>query len=169
MRFPGMCGTPIKCSFVQSMPTEPCFARPSLSFPTRYLPTTLRCVHHEVSPGLTSVASSACSSLSSLCLPPQGDAWQYQWWVPGHPEDLVGLFPSTKEYVSRLNYFFNESLTWPLGTFMPNPYYWAGERRLIFVYLRCVSFFLFGFPGRLLATTSPLWFVPPLWLRRQRT
>ena len=37
--------------------------------------------------------------------------------------------PDAARYVSRLNFFFAESLKWPLGTFMPNPYYWAGACR----------------------------------------
>ena len=32
-----------------------------------------------------------------------------------------------RRYVNRLNFFFAESLKWPFGTTLPNPYYWAGN------------------------------------------
>lgn len=62
----------------------------------------------------------------------ESNAWQYQWFVPGDPEGLVALFPSVQEYVSRLNFFFNKSLSWPLRNFMPNPYYWPGNEPDLF-------------------------------------
>lgn len=60
----------------------------------------------------------------------EGDGWNYRWFVPGSPEDLVGAFPSADVFASQLEMYMNNSLSWPLGSersWIPNPWYWAGN------------------------------------------
>ncbi|KAA0177021.1 hypothetical protein FNF27_01351 [Cafeteria roenbergensis] len=60
----------------------------------------------------------------------EGDGWNYRWFVPGAPEDLIGAFPSADVFASQLELYMNNSLSWPLGgerSWLPNPWYWAGN------------------------------------------
>jgi putative alpha-1,2-mannosidase len=60
----------------------------------------------------------------------EGDALQWLWFVPHDPGGLVALFPSSKDYVARLESFMHKSLSpkeggdWIGGTVLANAWYW---------------------------------------------
>jgi putative alpha-1,2-mannosidase len=57
----------------------------------------------------------------------EGDAVQWQWAVPHDAAGLLALFPSPDAYVAALTGLMANQTAWPLGTFLPNPWYWAGN------------------------------------------
>lgn len=57
----------------------------------------------------------------------EGDAWQWQWFVPHDVRGLVKLYPSAEVYAERLEVFFQNSTDWIFGNLLPNPFYWAGN------------------------------------------
>jgi putative alpha-1,2-mannosidase len=57
----------------------------------------------------------------------EGDALQYQTFVPHDPAGLLSLFPSPEAFVEALQTLQANQVKWPLGTAMPNPWYWAGN------------------------------------------
>lgn len=63
----------------------------------------------------------------------EASPWEYQFFVPGDPRGLVSLYPSRDVYVARLQETFVESQSWPFGTTLPNPWYWAGNEPDLFV------------------------------------
>ena len=63
----------------------------------------------------------------------EGDALQWLWFVPHDVAGLVGLFPTPKAFVAKLNQFFLDARTikqggkWAGGTLLANAWYWAGN------------------------------------------
>jgi hypothetical protein len=116
----GTCSAAPNCSCVRGTPTELWSARPSPHSCTLSATLTKRCGRacflHVFGVGM----------LWKVRLWTQGDAWQWQWYVPLDMQGLVGLYPSPDVYVQRLELFFNGSTDWFLGNAIPSPYYWAG-------------------------------------------
>eukprot|EP00050_Salpingoeca_kvevrii_P015104 m.43610 g.43610 ORF g.43610 m.43610 type:complete len:336 (-) comp6165_c0_seq1:97-1104(-) len=71
----------------------------------------------------------------------EGNQAEYRWFVPHDVDGLVSLFSSPSEYISNLEEFF-EKTTRDRSTFMPNPYYWAGNEPDL------LEPFQFNFAGR---------------------
>jgi predicted alpha-1,2-mannosidase len=63
----------------------------------------------------------------------EGDALQWMWFVPHDLKGLVNLFPTNKAFVSKLQKFFQNSMSikkggkWAGGTVLANAWYWAGN------------------------------------------
>eukprot|EP01094_Clydonella_sp_ATCC50884_P025779 TRINITY_DN6901_c0_g1_i1.p1 TRINITY_DN6901_c0_g1~~TRINITY_DN6901_c0_g1_i1.p1 ORF type:complete len:874 (+),score=275.10 TRINITY_DN6901_c0_g1_i1:129-2750(+) len=57
----------------------------------------------------------------------EGDAWHYRFNVPHDGFALVSAWNSTQQFVDALEEFFDNSLGYRFGNFLPNPYYWAGN------------------------------------------
>ncbi len=58
----------------------------------------------------------------------EGNALHYLWYVMHDPAGLVNLFRTPESFDETLNNFFEQHLFHqPLGSLLPNPYYWAGN------------------------------------------
>jgi len=71
----------------------------------------------------------------------EGDAWHWRWFVPHDVPGLIELFGSNDYFIEQLTEFFHRSEFFP-DTFLPNPYYWAGNEPDI------LAVWLFDWAGR---------------------
>jgi putative alpha-1,2-mannosidase len=63
----------------------------------------------------------------------EGDSVQWEWFVQHDVAALVALFPNTTAYIDALNTVMYNEIYWPIGTVLPNPWYWAGNEPDILV------------------------------------
>jgi len=61
----------------------------------------------------------------------EGDAWHYRFFAPHNTPRLIELFGGPEKFVEELDTFFTRSQLWT-STFLPNPYYWAGNEHDLF-------------------------------------